>query len=151
MASAEVARSVHFRVRIPLRCAHTPLWPTGALREPTTIPLLSSVLCMRCSLYGCLSHAACVHVFVCSCSRVSVGSHRGLEARAFRALPLLCAKRLRLPQLIYIPNNVMATRREGHFLWISFLAIDVTSHLEREVGRGARRNRRALDTACTLG
>jgi len=39
----------------------------------------------------------------------------------------------------------------GHFLWISFLAIDVTSHLEREVGRGARRNRRALDTACTLG
>ena len=75
----------------------------------------------------------------------------GLEARAFRALPLLCAKRLRLLQLIYIPNNVMATHREGHFLWISFLAIDVTSHLEREVGRGARRNRRALDTACTLG
>ena len=65
----------------------------------------------------------------------------GLEARAFRALPLLCAKRLRLLQLIYIPNNVMATHREGHFLWISFLAIDVTSHLEREVGRGARRNR----------
>jgi hypothetical protein len=74
----------------------------------------------------------------------------GLEARAFRALPLLCAKRLRLLQLIYIPNNVMATQREGHFLWISFLAIDVTSHLEREVGRGVRRNRRALDTARTL-
>ena len=36
----------------------------------------------------------------------------GLEARAFRALPLLCAKRLRLLQLIYIPNNVMATQRE---------------------------------------
>ena len=41
--------------------------------------------------------------------------------------------------------------RGGHFLWISFLAIDVTSHLEREVGRGGRRNRRALDTARALG
>ena len=45
----------------------------------------------------------------------------------------------------------VSSGRHGHFLWISFLAIDVTSHLEREVGRGARRNRRALDTACTLG
>jgi hypothetical protein len=40
---------------------------------------------------------------------------QGLEARAFRALPLLCAKRLRLLQLIYIPNNVMATQRERGF------------------------------------
>ena len=40
---------------------------------------------------------------------------------------------------------------EGHFLWISFLAIDVTPPLEREVGRGGALARRALDTACVLG
>ena len=143
-----------------LLAAHTRRSGQQALtREPTTIPLLSSMIvhalyctsvCRMPRASTCLSAHARVCPSACVRRPVSVGSHKGLEARAFRALPLLCAKRLRLLQLIYIPNNVMATQREGHFLWISFLAIDVTSHLEREVGRGVRRNRRALDTARTL-
>ena len=85
---------------------------------------------VSCGVRGCCLHVLCV--------RVSVRSHKGLEACASRALPLLSAKRLCLLQLICIPNNVMATQREGHFLWISFLAIGVTSPFEREVGRGGR-------------
>jgi hypothetical protein len=57
-----------------LFAAHTrrSLWPTGAyLRENP--PPSPSLLHVVHALYECLSHAACVHVFVCSCSCVSVG------------------------------------------------------------------------------
>jgi hypothetical protein len=56
----------------PLR-THAALVNRRFCENPPPSP---SLLRVMHALYECLSHAACVHVFVCSCSRVSVGSHR---------------------------------------------------------------------------
>ena len=53
----------------PLR-THAALVNRRFCENPPPSPSLLRVIH---ALYECLSHAACVHVFVCSCSRVSVG------------------------------------------------------------------------------
>ena len=70
---AAIRRSPCLSCRIPLRCAHTPLRLTGAYARTHHHPLSLLHDCACAVLYECLSHATCVHVFVCSCSRVSVG------------------------------------------------------------------------------
>ena len=91
------------------------LYCTSVCRMPRVIvhALYCTSVCRMPRVSTCLSAHARACPSACVRRPVSVGSHKGLEARAFRALPLLCAKRLRLLQLIYIPNNVMATQREG--------------------------------------